>query len=294
MGPFNSFLPKYVLGLLLKWEVSELKNSKTVDYLLKIVVIGVGIFCIGFGVDMIYRKLQIPIGHTCIPSGLILLIAGVVLVALGIANQTNGRKSSRELSQILLDIVLPIVIIFLVVSAGFYLFSRSKAIAEIAYTHTILRDVLQIVLAVVAVAIAVLGYAIYQIVAQRLRIYAEEEIGSERRRTTAQLYTYVGFLRCTDFESSTPRNPGLLEDAIEATERAHIYASELDQRDPRNEQIVGTVRNNLAWYLARRGRIEDRGRAQGYAEYIHLRSGRFPEEREEWEHTYREVMRVYP
>jgi len=287
-------LPKYELGLPLKREVSELKNSKILDYGLKIITVGVGISCIVVGIHMIYRNLQITIGDTCIPSGLILLIVGVVLIALGIANQTSGRKSSRKLSQILLDIVLPIVIIFLVVSAGFYLFSRSKAIAEIANTHTVLRDVLQIVLGVAAVAIAVLGYAIYQIVAQRLRIYAEEEIGSERRRTTAQLYTYVGFLRSTDFESSTPRNPGLLEDAIEATERAHIYASELDQRDPKNERILGTVRNNLAWYLARRGRTQDRGRARGYAEYLHLRSGRFPEEREEWEHTYKQVMRVYP
>ena len=243
---------------------------------------------------MIYRNLQVPIGGTCIPSGLILLITGVVLIALGRANQTNGRKSSKELSLILLGIVLPISIIFLAIGAGFYLFSKSEAITETVNTYPVLRDVLQIVLAVAAVAIAALGYLIYRIVVQSLQIRAEKEIGSERRRITAKLYTYLGLLRWTDFERITPSDPRYREDAIEVTERAHEYASALDERDPRNERTIATVRNNLAWYLADRGRPQDRDKARGYAQYIHLRSQNFPEEREEWERTYEKVMQVYP
>lgn len=271
-----------------------MKNSGKVDLGLKIAIIVAGIFCIGFGIDMIYKNLQIPIRGTCIPSGLILLIVGVVLIALARLNRNKGRKGSKKLSRILLDIVLPIAIIFLAISAGFYFFSRSKATAEIVNTSPVFRDVLQIVLAVAAVAIAAFGYLIYRIVVQRLQIRAEEEIGSERRRTTAKLYTYMGLLRWRDFERITPSDPRYREDAIDVTEKAHEYASALDEHDPRNEWIIAAVRNNLAWYLADRRRPQDRDKARGYAQYIHVRSQNFPEEREEWERTYEEVMRVYP
>lgn len=243
---------------------------------------------------MIYRNLQVAIGGARIPSGLILLIAGVILIALGRANQTAGRKSSKELSHILLGIVLPISIIFLLIGAGFYLFSSSKATTETVNAYPLFRDILQIVLAIAAVAIAALGYLIYRIVAQRLQIRAEEEIGNERRRIAAKLCSDIGLLRWRDFERITPPNPQYRQDAIDMTEKAHRYASELDERDPRNERIIAAVRNNLAWYFANRGRSQDRGKARGYAQYIHARSQNFPEEKEEWEDTYREVMRVYP
>lgn len=76
--------------------MSKLKNSKKVDYLLKIIIIGAGIVCIGFGIDMIYKNLQVPIGGTCIPRGLILLIVGLILIGVASRRSTPAEHSSTS------------------------------------------------------------------------------------------------------------------------------------------------------------------------------------------------------
>lgn len=127
-----------------------------------------------------------------------------------------------------------------------------------------------------------------------------EIVRIDLQRRTASLLAYIGFAYWIDFTNQSREN--YLDQAIDLTERAHdVYAHDLDEGERGNQLLIGDLRNNLALYLAKRHeyfpsieRPSDRNRARGYAEYIHAISQNFPHEREEWEDTFREVMRIYP
>ena len=85
-----------------------------------------------------------------------------------------------------------------------------------------------------------------------------------------------------------------LTTAISFTEMAYSYASELDERESRNELLKCVIMNNLGYYLAEREREEDREFARECAEFIRNRIQKYPFKRAQWQDTYDYIILKYP
>ena len=119
---------------------------------------------------------------------------------------------------------------------------------------------------------------------QRLEAEAGKRIRDESRRWITRLATSVGY---------SLWQLGFRDEAIRLTREAlDEYASGLDKKEPQNEELIGTISNNLAYYFSQTK--QERKLARGYAEYIHKISHKFPKHRETWEETYREVSEAFP
>lgn len=151
------------------------------------------------------------------------------------------------------------------------------------FKYDVLKDTLTIVLTVVAVFIAVVGVAVYRIVTQKLTAETEKRISNESKRWIVWLASLTG---------KKFWEMGKIDQAIKLTEEAHGYAQELDEKELKNQQLIGEIRNNLASYYAENRQKADI--AQGFAAYIHNISHKFPEQRTAWEDTYRKVLEAFP
>ncbi len=195
--------------------------------------------------------------------------------------------------EILLVIVGGLLGLMVIVFFGIFIWKFGANGFELVSRGTLFRDVLTIVLAIAGVVIAAVGYLVYRLASERIERRALREVSIEMQKSTARLLTYIGYVYWVDFDCTGETR--YREQAIDLTRRAHDrYARELDERERENQLLIGAIRNNLAYYLAHRGKPEDRNLARGYAEYIHSISQNFPEEREEWEDTYKFVLQVYP
>lgn len=149
--------------------------------------------------------------------------------------------------------------------------------------YDVLKDTLIIVLTFAAITIAVLGVAVYVIVSQRLERETGKQIANESKRWIVWLASLTG----NKFWEMDKR-----DQAIKLTEEAYGYAQELDEKELKNQQLIGEIRNNLASYY-----VETRQKAdiaQGFAAYIHNISHKFPKQRAAWEDTYRKVFEAFP
>jgi len=195
--------------------------------------------------------------------------------------------------EILLIFVGGLLGLMVTVSLGVFIWRFATSSSSLVSRATPLVDVLTIVLAVAGVVIAAVGYLTYRLASERIERRAVAEVRAETLKNKARLLTYIGYVYWVDFECT--KDARYIEQAIDLTKGAHdVCARELDERERENELLIGAIRNNLAYYLAKRGRPEDRSLSRGYAEYIHSRSQNFPEQREDWEDTYRFVLQVYP
>jgi len=149
--------------------------------------------------------------------------------------------------------------------------------------YDVLKDTLIIVLTFAAIAIAVLGAAVYVIVRQTLLRETEQRIIIERTKFRARLATNLGY---------SVYKLKLLEEAIQFTKEAHDLTKGLDEKERENQRLIGAIRNNLASYFAEAGYEKDL--ARGYAKYIYKIRHKFPENSETWEQTYNEVLEAFP
>lgn len=165
---------------------------------------------------------------------------------------------------------------------GYYVWGPTWVLPQ-QLSYNVLKDTLIIVLTAVMIVVAVAGFAIYQIVSQRLKDEAERRITEETRRWIAWLATSTGY----SFWKT-----GSIEEAIRLSKEAHGYTEKLNEADPKNRLLIGDIRNNLASYFAEAK--QERELARGYASYIHKISHKFPKRRETWEKTYKDVVEVFP
>ncbi len=182
-----------------------------------------------------------------------------------------------------LSIVLSIVAILLIgIFIGYVLWGPTWGIPQV-FKYDVLKDTLIIVLTFAAITIAVLGAAVYVIVSQRLERETGKQITNESKRWIVWLASLTG---------KKFWEMGKIDQAIKLTEEAHGYAQELDEKELKNQQLIGEIRNNLASYYAENRQEADI--AQGFAAYIHSISHKFPEQRAAWEDTYRKVFEAFP
>lgn len=162
--------------------------------------------------------------------------------------------------------------------------------------YDVLKDTLTIVLAVLAVGIAVVGYAIYLILSGRLEHESASASRIEVTRGATRVSAHLGYIFWVNYER-TRTEPQYLDMAISLTERAHGYFDELPEREVKkreNEILLCVIKNNSAYYLAERNRPEDKGLAIEFAEFIRDKASKYHEHRDNWLDTCTFVDNKYP
>jgi len=165
------------------------------------------------------------------------------------------------------------------------------------FKYDILKDTLTIVLAVLAVGIAVIGYAIYLILSARLRTESASASRLESVQEAVRLFIHSGFVFWESYDKATKKEPQNLEIAIGLTERALIFYNQLPTKEAHNkenERQFCLIKNNLAYYFALRKEAEDRDTAREYAEYIRNKVSEYPGDKANWLDTYDFVKQQYP
>jgi len=164
------------------------------------------------------------------------------------------------------------------------------------FKYDVLKDTLTIVLAVLAVGIAVIGYAIYLIVLGQLQAKTNLIARVEAKKGSVRLFIHSGFVFWESYDRAVKKELTFLEVAIGLTERAldfyyQIPSKEVEDRETQRSFCL--IRNNLAYYFALRKRPEDKDLAREYADYIRERASDYAEDRENWLETYDFVKSQY-
>lgn len=141
-------------------------------------------------------------------------------------------------------------------------------------TYEIFRDLLVVVLTIAGLFITLGGVLTYRILVERLETKAvsaaEQKTLIEISKCLATVYRHIGYVHWVGWGS--PKKDAYLIHAIKLTEIASTHADELDENVPEREEIICMIRNNLAYFYATRGKIEDVKKAREYASYIERRA----------------------
>ncbi|GAF77620.1 unnamed protein product, partial [marine sediment metagenome] len=264
-----------------KWGISEY---------LRIVAIAVGVSCIVVGILMVYQGKVLPIANISISAGLILLMAGLILIIVSLVMSTKTGNQQTSLKA--WHVVVLILIAFLII----YAFTRYQ-LTE-AGRYRILVDLIFIMLALTGAV----GYGVYRWIARTVEARAEEITVETKNAIGTQVSTSLGYVWYqhhkkgkTEEKKSPDEAPvDYLKLAIDITRKALEYANKLDEQ--RHEELICVSKNNLAYYLAEKKRIEkkinkgDKELARAYAKYIYDRIEKYPHRRSEWADTYQFVM----
>lgn len=228
------------------------------------------------------------------------------------------------------------IIILLLCLMGYYIYGFIKRPYEIEDQYHLFLDLLVLILAIASVAIAVLGYGIYQFIlekAQRSLDNWEREIEASTNKKVSQLVSSLDEWESrfksdiekwkNRFESDAEKrendflnfsgslvflNTGYsiwlvyddnkksenLEMAINLTENASSYIKELDEKKSAVKKIKCQIMNNLGYYLAERGNLEDEEIIMKYAESIKDCALLYPDKKSAYLETYRFIIKKYP
>jgi hypothetical protein len=147
---------------------------------------------------------------------------------------------------------------------------------------------------IVAIIVTLYAGMLYIILSGKIQTLARSEVEKEKYRMGANMLVDIGFVYWGDYQIS--KNNKFLEHAIRLTERAYSdYGSYLDESDSKNELLVCQIKNNLAYYYAKRLKIEDGAKARQYAEDILAKSHNFETlKRQQMLDTYKYVQRQFP
>lgn len=166
--------------------------------------------------------------------------------------------------------------------------------------YEIIKDIILISLAVAGLT-GVSLYSIYKLmlkavanaVAEKTMLLAKEL----HYRTMATTKGHVGYAYWNNYMKTKDRKD--LDLAIDITERAYKdYASQLNEQEPDNEELICWIKNNFAYYLAERQKLKaalpgDDVLAQQFAKYAYDRIYKYPKDRGTYTDTYRFVQKQF-
>lgn len=202
-------------------------------------------------------------------------------------------------------ILLYILIIALIASfilIGLHMIGGYK----VSEGYELFRDVLTAILAITGLAIAILGYGIYQFILENVSSRVEREmeewknvVDSKIKKledkaeffSNALVSLNIGFTYWLTYKNTNQKQP--LYIAIDLTEIAYKDVIRLDESEPENEKLKCQVMNNLGYYLAERGNPEDREFAIKCAEFIKGKIDKYPDKRKDWQDTYDHIIKKY-
>jgi hypothetical protein len=187
-------------------------------------------------------------------------------------------------------------ILVLLALLGGYIYSFIVPHPEVTEKYEIFRDVLTIVLAIAALFIAAAGYCIYRYLDERITRHAIEAADSAARIeghfSSAYSLGQSGYIYWRTYKKT--KDTDYLENAISFTELAYRHAIWLNEQQREHQRLICAIRNNLGYYLAERGKMEDGTLARECAAYIKRKIVDFPEARAMWEDTYSFILEKYP
>lgn len=228
------------------------------------------------------------------------------------------------------------IIILLSCLIGYYIYGFIKRPYEIEDQYHLFLDLLVIILTIASVAIAVLGYGIYQFILEQAQRKVndwerviEVSIKEKESGLVSNLERWESLFKSdmekwkNRFESDAEKrendflnfsgslvflNTGYtiwlvyednkksenLEMAINLTENAYSYIKELDEKKPAVKKIKCQIMNNLGYYLAERGNIEDKEIIMKYAELIKDCILLYPDKKSNYLDTYGFIIKKYP
>ena len=161
-----------------------------------------------------------------------------------------------------------------------------------------LMDILSSILVIAGVAAVVYGICRY--ISARVVSHIESSVESILKKRENEIIKYgsgslflnLGYNTWVTFKDTG--ETAHMETAISLTEHAYSIVSELDERETRNELLKCEIMNNLGYYLAERGKPEDREFARDCAQYIRDKIQKHPKRRTLWQHTYDFIFTKYP
>jgi hypothetical protein len=272
-------------------------KKRTISYLIIIPSI---LAILLIGIILMHKDVAITIKNISYPAGLVLIIAGLLLIIaswLRSTKATDERNFKRPWEVIAISFTpfIILTILFAVWQPFIWKWMFGEAVPEIQMTPRALATLMALVVALLALGVAAFGILTYTIVSDRIKTVADKEVMQETKGTVTWLSTILSYSlwnlsSCKDIGELQNQ---FVEQAIEVAKRVHdAITPRLDQEDPTNQLIIGSIRNNLASYLAH---VKKEGElAKTYARYIKSISQKFPEVAETWEQTYREVFEAFP
>lgn len=156
---------------------------------------------------------------------------------------------------------------------------------------------LTLLLALLSIGISAFGLGAYRIMRDQIQSESVEmakavveEARVQACRNSASLVNRIASLRWSDYQMSKQMpnfkawSDSFLNDAIELADHAYILCIEgLDVSTRENELLICEIASKLVWYLAERGKSEDRNVALGIAVYLDEKIIRYGDEaRREW------------
>lgn len=164
-------------------------------------------------------------------------------------------------------------------------------VEEYVISYKELLGIAGFIVAVITVVIMVYGAMLRRILSEALRNEARSEAKKIMLKLGTKTLIDIGYVYWKDYKIS--KKEEYLKLAISVTEQAYNdFARYLDESE--NELLICWLKNNLAYYYAMRGRLEDGVVARQYAEYLHDRLHKYHEPRSEFLDTYRYVQQEYP
>ena len=210
---------------------------------------------------------------------------------------------------IFLLVFLVFVIIAILILIGLLIIGGYK----VSEGYELFRDILTIVLAVLGLSIAIVGYLIYEFILHSAKGKVEEWAADfqdkiekvhkdfqdkiEKEQKDFSLYSnsmlFLNLGTSIWMEYVDKKNPEKLKYAINVTHRAYLDTQGLDEGNKRYERLKCETMNNLGYYLAERKQDTDRKLANQCAEFILKKIPYYEESATNWKDTYDFIKKRY-
>jgi hypothetical protein len=259
-----------------------------------IITILLGIVFLGLGAFSTFNNYLITIGNLQFSAAILFTLVGAILVLTCLIRRDSLDRivTLRTVGSWRVLIIIVFVLI-LGVFAGFFVNSIVATRIAAPQPYDIFKEVLYTTLTIITLLITVLGLLVYQTV--RYRLLEETSLEAEEISSYlfAHIYTPISYLHWFNWRSTEDsRN---LDSAIEFAQKAfERYERFIDEYDPKSILLVCFIRNNWGYFLAERGREEDRELALSSAEYLRENLYRFPERAVTWRDTINFIESRYP
>jgi hypothetical protein len=186
--------------------------------------------------------------------------------------------------------ILIISLIAILIHVGYNIMGKY----EISDGYELFRDILTIILTILGLAIAALGYGIYQFILHSVERKSEKwaiefQDKMDIRYKSFLLYTTSlidlnsGHSFWLEYEAK--KDSTLLNHAILLTKNAYSHVQKLDTHKKRHELLKCQILNNLTYYLAERGKEGDIDLAEQYTKFFMGRIQKYPMLASNWKNT---------
>ena len=204
----------------------------------------------------------------------------------------------KETKKIVLTTIVCIVVVFVAIVVAFFLidYLLKGYILEEDAKYEFFRDILIINLSIIAVIFGTIVFWIQLYIVEKVENHVVNRVKEPLEHQDFEYLDYIqgttlldnGYILWLNYKAT--QKIDLLNAAIEQTKIAYTNIKKLDDENPRYVLAKCQTKNNLGYYLAARGKPEDKEYAIKCAEFINTKLDDFLEYQASWMHTYKYIM----